>query len=375
MKMNEQSNIVLPNGAFAWGTKYHLTTDEFLLYVHLQFMKQIGQWNQTITSIDMLIQNLGLQTKNKQRDKAEVITNLRSLEKKAYIKIDCDGDIKKAFFTVMQVQELLSPKFIVEIDEGGKKRTFKGFTKLSGELYNLANNEGRALMVIACIEWRKKINYDVPKSEWVKILGIAKSTLEASFKDYEKRFLHIVKGDYYQNEQGEIRQETNSYTVMDQDKASTKLEETVEKYKVENDLDKMRERVTDSFIKNDNKIFMQIFDKKTYIEFEGYIAWKKTNCEYVKREGQKKIDKMLASQVKDGYVGRVVERLETEYQEYIELRKKQHDTLELMSQKHLEELESMDEDTSVTDETLEFVTPYIKKDKSDEDFTSFLDDY
>ena len=375
MKMNEQSEIVLPNVAFAWGTKYHLTTDEFILYVHLQFMRQVGQWNQTMTAIDMLIQNLCLQTKNKQRDKAQVITNLRSLEEKGYIEIDCDGDIKKAFFTVKQVQELLSAEFIVEIYEEGKKRIFKGFTKLSGKLYNLANNDSRALMVIAFIEWRKRIKYDVPKSEWVKLLGIAKSTLETAFKDYEKRFLHIVKGEYYQNEQGEIRQETNSYAVMDKDKSSTKLEETVEKYKVENYLDKMRETVTDNDIRNDNKIFMQIFDRKTYIEFEGYRAWKETNCEYVKREGQKKIDRMLASKTKDGYAGKVVARLETEYLEYIERKKSQQDVLEHMSQKHLEELEAMDGNTSVMDETLEFVTSYIKKDKSDEDFTAFLDDY
>ncbi|MFP3344677.1 hypothetical protein R0J87_19565, partial [Halomonas sp. SIMBA_159] len=67
MKMNEKFFITVPNVAFAWGTDYHLTTDEFMLYSHLQFMRQGSQWNQTYTSVDMIIYFLESETKNKQR--------------------------------------------------------------------------------------------------------------------------------------------------------------------------------------------------------------------------------------------------------------------------------------------------------------------
>ncbi|WP_223553213.1 hypothetical protein [Lysinibacillus sphaericus] len=362
MKMNEKIDIVIPNVVFAWGSQYHLTTDEFMLYAHLQFMKQVGQWNQTRTSVDMIIQYLGWQTKNKQRDKSGVIANLSSLEEKGYIKIECDGDIKKTFFTVKQIQEPLSVDFIVELDEDGKKRTFKGYTKISGRFYNLANNEGRALMVIAYITWRKKINYDIPKSEWVKVLGTSKSTVENSFMDYKERFLNVEEGDYYQNEQGQIRQETNSYAISDKQETFIELKEIEEKYKGGNYLDKMKEKVTDNIVQSDNKIFMQIFDKGTYIEFEGYRVWSESECEFTKREGQKKIDRMLASKKNDCYASKVVTSLERKYQEYLEQRKQQREWSKMLIDEHVAEWVEFDE------------TPYVKPKTITKDFTAFLDD-
>lgn len=365
MKVNNKFNITMPNVAFAWGTQYHMTQDEFMLYAHLQFMRQGGQWNQTFTSIDMIIHYLGIETKNKQRDKAKIIENLNRLVEKGYITIDCEGDMKKVFFTVKQVQEILSTNFVVEFEEDGKNRKFMGYTKVSGIHYNLANNEGRALMTITYLTWRNGINYRVPKSEWVKVLGIAKSTLEDCFNDYKERFLQVFEGNHYQNEQGQIRQETNSHVIVEEKKQSINLEE-------EDFLDKLRSQVTDLTVISNEEIFMQIFDKNTFIEFKGYKAWKETTCNFVKGEGQKKIDKMKVSKVKDGYAGKKVNSLEKEYQESIEHQKNQTEMIERMAQQHLIELESSDIEGD--DEILGFVTSYRRKEKSGVDFTAFLDD-
>ncbi|MGY3314659.1 hypothetical protein ACV242_003155 [Peribacillus simplex] len=372
MKMNKGFNITMPNVAFAWGTKWHITEDEFMLYAHLQFMRQGGQWNQTLTSVDMIIHYLGLETKNKQRDKGRVIENLNSLVEKGYITIECEGDMKKVFFTVKQVQEIISTDFVVEFEEDGKKRKFMGYTKLSGEHYNLANNEGRALMTITYTNWRNNINYNVPKSEWVKVLGIAKSTLEDCFNDYKERFLNVFEGNHYQNEQGQIRQETNSHVIADKEKQPINLEEKAEKVKAESFLDSLYCKVTDIAVLGNEEIFKQIFDKKTFIEFQGYKAWKETTCKFVKEEGQKKIDKMKASKVKGGYAGKKADSLEKEYQESIEHQKRQTEIIERMEQQHLVELESWD--IGRDSETLEFVTSYKMKKKSGTDITAFLDD-
>ncbi|MCK2017948.1 helix-turn-helix domain-containing protein [Peribacillus frigoritolerans] len=362
MKVNSKFNITMPNVAFAWGTQYHMTEGEFMLYAHLQFMRQGSQWNQTFTSVDMIIHYLGLGTKNKQRDKAKVIENLNSLVEKGYITIDCEGDMKKVYFTVKQVQEILSTNFVVEFEENGKNRKFMGFTKLSGEHYNLANNEGRALMTITYTNWRNNINYNVPKSEWVKVLGIAKSTLEDCFNDYKERFLNVFEGNHYQNEQGQIRQETNSHVIADKKKQPIKLEDKEKKVKAESFLDKLRSQVTDLTVMRDDNIFMQIFDKNTFIEFKGYKAWKETTCPFVKVNGQKKIDAMKASENK--IAGEVADKLEREYQEYLLNQKQQREMID-------KQIARYEDDMYVPEE---FLSSYVKKEKPSIDITYYLED-
>jgi len=364
MKMNEKFKITVPNVAFAWGTQYHMTEDEFMLYSHLQFMRQSSQWNQTFTSVDMIIQYLGLETKNKHRDKEKVIGNLNRLVEKGYITIDCEGDMKKIFFVVKQVQEILSTKLVVEFEEDGKNRKFMGFTKINGEQYNLANNEGRALMTITYISWRNNINYKVPKSEWVKVLAIAKSTLENSFNDYKERFLQVFEGNYYNNEQGQTRQETNSHAISDMKNQTANLEVKAEKVKSESYLDKLRSKVTDITVMSDDEIFMQIFDKKTFIKFKGFKVWKETNCPIVKASGQKKLDAMRASE--NLIAGEVVDKLEREHQEHLLNQKQQSKSMEQQMLR-----------LNMGDECMpseEFISSYIMKEKPVSDITDFLDD-
>jgi hypothetical protein len=363
MRMNDRFNIAVPNVAFAWGTQYHMSGDEFILYAHLQFMRQGGQWNQTLTSVDMIIHYLGLETKNKQRDKAKVIANLNCLVEKGYIIIDCEGDMKKGFFTVKQVQEILSTDFVVEFEEDGKNRKFMGYTKLSGEHYNLANKEGRALMTIAYTTWRNNINYKVPKSEWVKVLDIAKSTLEDCFIDYKERFLHVLEGNHYKNEQGQIRQETNSHLIVDKKKIPINLEEKEKLVNSESFLDKLRSQVTDMTVKSDDKIFKQIFDKNTFIKFEGYKVWRETTCKFVKGAGQKKLTAMRAS--KKVIAGEVADKLERDYQEYLTNQKQQSDWMEKQIEKHKDEMSMPNE---------EFISSFVKKEKPSNDITYFLED-
>lgn len=363
MKINEKFFVVVPNVAFAWGSKYHLTSEEFMLYAHIQFMRQSSQWNQSFTSVDMIIYYLGLNTTNKQRDKQKVIKNLNGLMEKGYITIECEGSLKKNFFVAKQVQEILSPSFTVEIKEDGKILKFKGFTKISGEHYNLSNNEGRALMTIAYITWRQNINYKVPKSEWVKVLDIVKSTVEESFNDYQERFLKIFEGNHYVNEVGQVRQETNLHKIVDMKKQPVNLKEDEKRVKSESFLSKLFNEVTDIKVIEDNEVFMQIFDKHTFIRFEGFRVWKETDCPVVNESGQKKIDSMRKS--KNAFAGEAVDRLEKDYQEYLSNKEK---NVERMTQT----LSSVNGNQgSILSQ--EFFTSYVKKEKSP-DITAFLDD-
>jgi len=361
MEMTKNYEILVPNLAFAWGTSYHMTTDEFLLYTHLQFMRQGSQWNLTLTSVDMIIHYLKLGTKNKHRDKEKVVGILNELTKKDYITIDCAGNIKKDFFAVNQNQEVLSPDFEIE---NGDKRKFKGYTKITGQSYNLARNDGRALMTITYINWRNNIDYKVPKSEWCKVLGVTKSTLEDSFKVYQSRFLKVIQGEYYLNNEGQVRQRTNSHVIEDKNIKSVNL---IEQHQIQRQtvtLENYRNQVTDNYVKDNEDVFMQIFDKKTYMEFKGYKAWRETNCKIVKMNGQTKIDAIKNSKKKGA--GFVISKLETDYQEYLQHKKKQ---LELMQRHH--ESESTEHPAEECWQE-EYSTSYKKKERVD--ILQFLDD-
>ncbi|MFP3321987.1 hypothetical protein R0K05_02730 [Planococcus sp. SIMBA_160] len=362
MKMNEKFFITVPNVAFAWGTDYHLTTDEFMLYSHLQFMRQGSQWNQTYTSVDMIIYFLESETKNKQRDKNKIIKNLEKLVEKGYVTIECNGSIKKDFFLVKQVQEILSSEYIVEIEENNVKRKFKGFTKVTGEQYSLANNEGRALMTIAYVTWRNKIDYKIPKSEWTKVLSIAKSTLEISFNDYQDRFLMVTEGSYYLNELQQVRQETNSHAITDVRKKPVDLASKTKGPKHEEYLDSLRSRVSDIKVLDDNEVFMQIFDKNTFIRFKGFRVWKETKCLIVKESGKKKIESMRASE--NQYSSKAVDKLEIEYKEY----QNNKANSERLAAQHI----SSEEGDVNSSFNHEFYSSYKKK--KSRDITAFLDD-
>lgn len=131
---------------------------------------------------------------------------------------------------------------------------------------------------------------------------------------------------------------------------------------VETALDKAFAKVTDVKIKLDIDLFNQIFDKNTKWKDNGYKAWKETNCKFVKEGGQKKVDAMKAS--KNKVAGEVAERLEREYQKHILEQKQQNEQIEKQIVRH--------ENMWGTDE--EFISSYVKKEKSNNDITDFLDD-
>lgn len=363
--VNDSFCVVVPNVAFAWGTKYHLKDSEFMLYAHLQFMRQGSQWNQTYTSVEMIIKYLGLRTKNKQRDKEGVIKNLKSLVEKGYITISFDnddvGDIKKEFFAIKQVQEIFSEKNVVEFEDNGKNRIFKGYTKLSGEHYNLAENEGRALMTIAYINWRSKIKYDVPKSEWVKVLSISKSTLEDSMNNYKDRFLKVIPGEYFSDLNGEVRQKTNKHLILDSKNTQTESNDFNNKDRNKIYLEKMWSKVNDMRVKSNNNVFLQIFDKNTFIRIDGFKVWKETTCDFVKRNGQKKIDAIKQSN--KNFSDKVISNLEKKYDEMVKNEKKITEMITFTSSNE-EEYENYEE----------YSSSYVKKDRTAEnEILKYLD--
>lgn len=374
MKMiNEKSYAVLPNVAFGFNTNYHLTNDEMIMFIHLQFMKQYGLVDTVRTTIDMLIEALDWTTKTTSRDRKKVINALESLESKGYISISFKEKISKGTLTIIINKGIEKREVTSTVGWKSNPFEFKGFTKIMYDEYNLAENNGYYLMAIAYIKWRENATYKwkICIKEWEAVLGVTDKTAR-KILDNCRPFITKVTGQKYKDEQGHIKQEANTYKIQCSNNVKPDLEAIDKEVKSLSFLDNMKRKVSDSKVIESEGVFNQIFDKNTKIEFEGYKIWKETKCEVVKKAGQTKIDRMKASTVFDGYAGKKVKELEEQYQESAKNQNKQRECIRLMAQRHTEELESM---YGYSDSDSEFMTSYKKKDRKENDITAFLDDY
>ncbi|MBE5107256.1 hypothetical protein IGI01_18810 [Bacillus thuringiensis] len=179
MKMkNEKSYAIIPNVAFGFGTKYYLDSDEFMMFVHLQFMKQIGLENTIVTVIDILVAGLKRNTCIKSRDKKRVVDALRGLESKGYIIIDFTEKITKDILTITINKDMENKEVKTVVDWKEKPFIFKGFTRISYDKYNLAESNCQHLIIIAYITWREnaKYTYKIAYKEWELILNVSDKT-------------------------------------------------------------------------------------------------------------------------------------------------------------------------------------------------------
>jgi hypothetical protein len=239
---------------------------------------------------------------------------------------------------------------------------FKGFTRIEWNEYNLAENNGYYLMIITYVKWRTntelKYDYKICIREWENVLNVSDKTARDRLEECD-RFITKITGCHFHDEHGQVKQEANTYTLNTEVHNPSKITETHQEMKRESYLDKERQKATDIKVISDENIFKQIFDKKTFIKFEGYKVWKETECPHVKEAGQKKIDAMRRSPNKVSC--EVADRLEREYQEYLADQKQQKELFEKQM-------------ASFNDEYEEFVPSFVMKPRPRNDFTDFLDD-
>jgi hypothetical protein len=360
---NKKSYAIIPNVAFGFGTKYHLNKDEFMLFAHLQFMKQVGLENTTVTMVNMLVKGLEWETSTKPRDKKRVVETLEGLESKGYISITFNGKMSKDILTITINKEMDNLEATSSVDWKEKPFLFKGFTRILWNEYNLAENNGYYLMIITYVKWRTnpelKYDYKICNIEWENVLNVSDKTARGRLEE-SATFITKISGGHYHDEHGQVKQEANTYTLNTEVHNPNKLKETHQEVKRESYLDKERQKVTDIKVISNEDIFKQIFDKKTKIKFEGYKVWKETECPHVREAGQKKIDSMRRSPKKGAR--EAADRLEREYQEYLAEQKQQEQLMVRYTQDEWKPNEG------------EFISSYRKKDTSSNDIFDFLDD-
>lgn len=356
---NKKSYAIIPNVAFGFGAKYHLNNDEFMVFAHLQFMKQVGLENTTITMVDMLVKGLGWETSTKSRDKKRVVEAIEGLQLKGYITIKHEGKILKDVLVITINKELEKFEAETKVDWKENPFLFKGFTRIEWNEYNLAENNGYYLIIITYVKWRTnpelKYDYKICVREWESVLNVSDKTVRDRLEECTT-FITKIAGGHYHDKHGQVKQEANTYTLNTEVHNPSKIKETHQEVKKESYLDKERQKVTDIKVISNEDIFKQIFDKKTFIRFEGYKVWKETECPHVREAGKKKIESMYKSPKKGAK--EAVDRLEREYQEYLSNQKKQS--------------EWVDRQMASMDEYEEYVPSYVPKPCNA--ITDFLDD-
>ncbi|MGG0519653.1 hypothetical protein ABE056_19155 [Priestia aryabhattai] len=369
--MNEKSYAVLPNVAFGFNTIYQLNSDETLMFIHLQFMKQYGLVNTVRTTLDMLIEELDWTTKTPSRDRKRIIETLESLRSKGYINISFKEKISKGALTITINKAVEKHEAKSTVDWKSNPFEFKGFTKIMHDEYNLVENNGYHLIAIAYTKWRENATHKwkICTKEWEAVLGVTDKTARKILEKCHP-FITKVSGQKYKDEHGHIKQEANTYKIEKSNNVKGDPEAINKEVNSRSFLDNIRKRVSDNKVIESREIFNQIFDKNTKIRFEGYKTWKETKCEVVKKAGQTKIDKMKASTAFDGFAGEKVKELEGQYQESIKNQSTQMEWVRMMTQRHEEELKGIDGYSDI-----EFTTSYKKKERKEKDITAFLDDY
>lgn len=146
---NKKSYVIIPNVAFGFGTRYHLNKDEFMMFVHLQLMKQIGLENTTVTMVDILVKGLKWETSTKSRDKKRVVDTLEGLKNKGYITIEHGGKILKDILVITINKEMEKHEAETKVEWKENPFVWKGFTRIYYDKYNLAENNGYHLLVIS----------------------------------------------------------------------------------------------------------------------------------------------------------------------------------------------------------------------------------
>ena len=227
---NMKAFTVIPNVAFGFNTEYHLSQDELYVYAHLQFLKQYGYTDKTVTMVDMLVEVLGWQEVKPFRPKARVAKALEALQDKGYIGIDCTGDIKKAVLHITINKDQEQAEAETEVEWKDKPYSWKGFTVVSAEQFNLIES-AEEFMVLAYTTWRANADFDykICFKEWAGVLGVAERTARLIIPRCES-FLVKTSGKTIVSE-GQVRQEPNSYKIATPEKEVKAEEVTVPEVK------------------------------------------------------------------------------------------------------------------------------------------------
>ncbi|TMN23158.1 hypothetical protein [Lentibacillus cibarius] len=182
-------------------------TDALLVFFILGKLSNFHDRTKTFCNIEMLDGMLNLDPNSKKRSRKRVIDALEVLELKGYIRMKYEGELSKA--PIIEIETIQEHETTVS---GGS--TYSGYVKVFEDVFEHADGDGKLFKILIYTLWRQNIDYSISYKEWSKVLGVTEVTAKSQIKRYKEQGKIIVEsGSRYRDEQGQVRQEMNSYSV------------------------------------------------------------------------------------------------------------------------------------------------------------------
>lgn len=331
---------IVPNVTRAFGTKYYLTEFEVNVYVAIRLYRNFCLDNTSITSVKLIHRYMNLSENNYRKDSTKIVDSLNALHDKKYIKITCDGDIKK---DILEIKILEMESASIEVKFGDKTHTYKGFEKVSLRRFEACENT--YLHAFLHVVWRSGLkDYRISFKEFAFVLNKSDKQAERIVNEAVKLEIFYKESGSYTFENAVVRQEPNKYNI----KPKANLEEKVKEVKSMDFKEKNKKNITDEKISSNPLYLSMLFEKENFT-YEAYSCFKETTCSYVKEKFEKKI--AIISKNENGKYA--IDKLEKQYQADSEYRRMQKETYELRNN----QLDNM------SDEELEREFPYLLEDE------------
>jgi hypothetical protein len=284
---NRKWFVPIPNRAFAFETTYYLTSEELIVLYNLHYLKLAKDPTTAVTNVNVLNELIVFDINNSSRGKKKIQEILMKLHDKGYIFLSF-SDSKLDNNTVIQVFFPDLDSFIYKEPITSGNWTYVGFTEVTEEMYDRANNS-QQFKVLIYVEWRsfknsnEKRNYAISYNEWELVLGVSHQTAVKVIKQCcIDGLIKKHRGQYYINEYGEIRQETNMYETKEdnQEKIIDPMKELHTFMNSEMEREKSAEIRKHNWFNTGDDSWLSVDD---------FVIYLTTNCSILKKHADKRI--------------------------------------------------------------------------------------
>lgn len=184
-------------------------TDAMLVFFILGKLSNFHERTRSFVNVSLLDGLLRLDPKSPTRSRKRIVTALEVLEQKGYITMKYDSNERICSAPLIEVQVIDKQESSLS---GASK--YDGFVKVTEELFELANGDGKLLKILVYTLWRQNIDYSISFKEWSKVLGVSEKTARNLIKQYEEHGKLVVQhGEHYRDEKGKVRQAMNKYRI------------------------------------------------------------------------------------------------------------------------------------------------------------------
>jgi hypothetical protein len=279
-EMKKGNYVQIPNKIFAFDSEYFMTNDELSVYFMLCRMVSARNHQKVECNIELINSKIDFRYSDESKNKNIIKKALTGLHEKKYIILSFSDD-KLNNNTLLSVY---IAKIYSEVVMSGNLK-FKGYTEVYDDMYDACKGNIQHLKVLIYVDWRSQIGFDIPLSQWEKVLDVSNKTAVKILDEcITAKIINKERGQYYV-ENGKPRQETNSYSVVSEEDREIKEDIKPSFTKKVNTMVNASMRREESNEQRSHKLFGN--DK---LNGNDYFVWITTECPILKEHGNKRFN-------------------------------------------------------------------------------------